>query len=179
MKIEVHYIHLWDRSFCRNSSLRFYEIARSARMFLVSAMYATYFASPSYNIITPVQYLDPLCCLPRRSSSSFVTSRRFSCACVRASVIFFFFHTHVLSSFGTKAVVTGGVVPSPPRFLPSIFIAHRVQQSHCSSIFHRVWLTRALALSASQFVHKKNSPRIYTRVCTRGDSYSRNWPIPG
>ena len=33
-----------------------------------------------------------------------------------------------------KAVVTG-VDPSPPRFLPSIFIAHRVQQSHCSSIF--------------------------------------------
>ena len=32
------------------------------------------------------------------------------------------------------AVVTG-VVPSPPRFLPSFFIAHtKVQQSHCSSI---------------------------------------------
>ena len=46
-----------------------------------------------------------------------------------------------------------------PRFLPSIFIAHRVQQSHCSSIFHRVLLTPALALSASQFVHDKKSPR--------------------
>ena len=34
----------------------------------------------------------------------------------------------------------------PPRFLPSIFIAHRVQQSHCSSIFQRVLLTHALAL---------------------------------
>ena len=42
-------------------------------------------------------------------------------------------------------------LPPPPRFLPSIFIAHRVQQSHCSSIFHRVLLTHALALSASQF----------------------------
>ena len=42
-----------------------------------------------------------------------------------------------------------------PRVLPSTFIAHRVQQSHCSSIFHRVLLTHALALSASQFVHKK------------------------
>ena len=31
-----------------------------------------------------------------------------------------------------------GVVPSSPRFVPSIFIAHRVQQSHCSSVFHRV-----------------------------------------
>ena len=28
-----------------------------------------------------------------------------------------------------------GLVPSPPRFVPSIFIVHRVQQSHCSSIF--------------------------------------------
>ena len=54
------------------------------------------------------------------------------------------------------------VVPSPPRFLPSIFIAHRVQQSHWSSIFHRVLLTHAPALSASQFVHKKKSPRICT-----------------
>ena len=33
-----------------------------------------------------------------------------------------------------QAVVTG-VVPSPPRYVPSIFIAHRVQHSHCSSIF--------------------------------------------
>ena len=33
-----------------------------------------------------------------------------------------------------QAVATG-VVPSPPRYVPSIFIAHRVQHSHCSSIF--------------------------------------------
>ena len=59
-----------------------------------------------------------------------------------------------------QAVVTG-VVPSLPRFVPSIFYrAHRVQQSHCSSTFHRVLLTHVLALSASQFVHKKKSPRI-------------------
>ena len=32
-----------------------------------------------------------------------------------------------------EAVVTG-VVPSP-RYVPSIFVAHRVQHSHCSSIF--------------------------------------------
>ena len=57
-----------------------------------------------------------------------------------------------------------GVVPSPPRFLPSIFIAHRLQQSHCSSIFHRVLLTHALAFSASQFVRKKTSPQIYTSM---------------
>ena len=61
-----------------------------------------------------------------------------------------------------------GVVPSSPRFLPSIFIAHRIQQSHCSSIFHRVLLTHALALSASQFVHKKKSPRTYTSMHSWG-----------
>ena len=66
-----------------------------------------------------------------------------------------------------QTVVTG-VVPSPPRFLPSVFIAHRVQQSRCSSTFHRVLLTHALALSASQFVHKKKSQRIYTSMHSAG-----------
>ena len=61
-----------------------------------------------------------------------------------------------------------GVIPSPPRFLPSIFIAHRVQQSHCSSIVHRMLLTHALELSASQFVHKKKSQRIYTSMHSAG-----------
>ena len=61
-----------------------------------------------------------------------------------------------------------GVIPSPPRFSPSIFIAHRVQQSHCLSIVHRVLLTHALALSASQFVHKKKSQRIYTSMHSAG-----------
>ena len=56
----------------------------------------------------------------------------------------------------------------PPRFLPSIFIAHRVQQSHCSSIFHRALLTHALALSASQLVHKKKSQRIYASMHSAG-----------
>ena len=76
---------------------------------------------------------------------------------------FFFFSCSSLFYFPAsgQAVVTG-VVPSPPRFLPSIFIAHRVQQSHFSSIFHRMLLlTHALALSASHFVNKKKSPRIY------------------
>ena len=79
---------------------------------------------------------------------------------------FFFFCTLSLPASG-QAVVTG-VIPSPPRFLPSIFIAHRVQQSHCSSIFHRTLLTHALALSASQFVHKKKSQRIYTSMHSAG-----------
>ena len=61
-----------------------------------------------------------------------------------------------------------GVVPLALRFLPSIFIALGVQQSHCSSIFHRVLLTHALALSASQFVHKEKSPPIYTTMHSGG-----------
>ena len=52
----------------------------------------------------------------------------------------------------------------PPRFLASLFIAHRVEQPHCSSIFHRVLLAHAPALSASQFVHKKRTPRASTSV---------------
>ena len=71
-----------------------------------------------------------------------------------------------------QAVVTG-VVPSSPRFLHSIFIAHRVQQSHCSSIFHRVLLNHALAFSASQFVHKIKSPRIYTSMHPGGFEFTK------
>ena len=79
------------------------------------------------------------------------------CVCV------FFFSSHMYFPASGQAVVTG-VVPSPPRFLPSIFIAHRAQPSHCLSIFRQVLLTHAFALSASQFVRKKKSPRIYTRM---------------
>ena len=41
-----------------------------------------------------------------------------------------------------RAVVTG-VVPSSPEFLLSIFYAHRLQQSHCSSIFHRMFVANS------------------------------------
>ena len=84
---------------------------------------------------------------------------------VRVLIRDFFAHFYFPAS--GQAVVTG-VVPSPPWFLPSIFIAHRVQQSHCSSIFHRVLLTHAPALSASQFVHKKKSQRIDTSMHSTG-----------
>ena len=77
--------------------------------------------------------------------------------------LFYFFFSHCYYPASGQGVVTG-VVPSPPRFLPSIFSAHRVQQSHWSSIFHRMLPTHALALSASQFVHKKKSQRIYTSM---------------
>ena len=79
----------------------------------------------------------------------------------------YFCSSHFYFPASGQAVVTG-VVPSSPRFLPLIFIAHRVQQSHCSSIFHRVLLTHALLLFASQFVHKKKSQRIHTSVHSAG-----------
>ena len=91
------------------------------------------------------------------------------CVCV---CFFFFFFSHFHFPASGQAVVTG-VVPSPPRFLPSIFIAHRVQQSHCSSIFHRVLLAHALALSASQFVHNKKSHRIHTNMHSAGLELTR------
>ena len=77
------------------------------------------------------------------------------------------FFAHFYFPASGQAVVTG-VVPCSLRFLLSIFIAHRVQQSHCSSIFHRVLLTHALAPSASQFVHKKKSERMYTSMHSAG-----------
>ena len=48
----------------------------------------------------------------------------------------------------------------PARFRPSIFIAHRVQQSHCSSIFHRVLLTHALGLSRKSICAQEKPLRI-------------------
>ena len=80
---------------------------------------------------------------------------------------FFFFFANCYFPASGQAVVTG-VIPSPPRFLPPIFITHRVQQSHCSSIVHRMLLTHALALSASQFVHKEKSQQIYTSTHSAG-----------
>ena len=83
----------------------------------------------------------------------------------QTSIPFFF---SFLSPFASGQAVVTGVVPSLPRFLSSIFIAHRVQQSHRSSIFHPVMLTHALALSASQYVRKKKSQRIYTSMLSAG-----------
>ena len=90
-------------------------------------------------------------------------------------VIFFLLHTRLLSSFFLdKPWSQIGVVPSTPRFLPSIFIAHRVQQSHCSSIFHRVLPTHVLALfpQVNLSCTRKNTHE-FIRACTRGDSNSR------
>ena len=80
---------------------------------------------------------------------------------------YFYLDTHLLSSFWTSR--GHRCRPFFPPVLAFNFCrAHRVQQSHCSWIFHRVLPTHALALSASQFVHKKKSPRIYTSIHSGG-----------
>ena len=89
-----------------------------------------------------------------------------SCYMIRCCCFLLFFHTSAFQLLD-KPWSQVSSIPSP-RFLPSIFIAYRVQQSHCSSIFHRVLLTRALALPASQLVHRKKSLRIYSSMHSRG-----------
>ena len=97
------------------------------------------------------------------------TAMRTLCNClvgVSPYAHFFFSHTFTFQLLDKLWSQVSTLVP--PRFLPSIFIAHRVQQSHRSSIFHRVLLTHALALSASQFMYKKKSQRIYTSMHSAG-----------
>ena len=55
------------------------------------------------------------------------------------------------------------VSPLLPRFLPSIFIAHRVQQSHCSSILHRLLVanSRSRAFRKSISAQEKVPTNIY------------------
>ena len=82
-------------------------------------------------------------------------------------IILFFSHTSTFQLLDKPWSQLSSLLP--PRFLPLIFIAHRVQQSHCSSIFHPVLLTHALALSASRFAHKKKFPRfLYTSMHSGG-----------
>ena len=73
-------------------------------------------------------------------------------------------------------MVTGTLVASsllPPGSCLQYLSRKRVQQSHCLSIFHRALLSRALALSASQFVHKKKSQRIYTSMHLAGLEHTK------
>ena len=86
----------------------------------------------------------------------------------RVGVSCFFFFSHTSTFPASRQAVVTGVVSSSPRFLPSFFIERRVQHSHCSSIFYQVLLTHALALSASQFVHKKKSQRIHASMHSAG-----------
>ena len=85
---------------------------------------------------------------PSRAGGSLMAELRSVIMFITTVRISIFLVTHIYFPASGQAVVTG-VAPSFPRFLPSIFIAHKVQQSHCSSIFHQVLLIHALALSAS------------------------------
>ena len=76
---------------------------------------------------------------------------------------FLFFSPHLyFPSFWTSRGHTG-VARSPPRYFPSVFIAHKSSAIpmllvyYSSSVVAKV--THALALSASQFVHKKKKVR--------------------
>ena len=86
----------------------------------------------------------------------------------------FFSHTSCIHFPASGQAVVTGVVRSFPRFLPSIVIARRVQQSHCSSIFHRVLLTRTLSRFPQVNLCARKRPHEFIRVFTRGDSNSRN-----
>ena len=82
-------------------------------------------------------------------------------------IFFFFSHTHLLSSFWTSR----GHRRRP--FSPQVLAFNLLSRIGFSNpkarrFFHRVLLTHALALSASQPEHKKKSPRIYTSMHSGG-----------
>ena len=90
------------------------------------------------------------------------------------SILYIFFYTPFYFPASGQAVATGVVPFSPPVLACLQFLSRirRIQQSHCSSMFHPVLLTHALVLSASQFALKKKYPRIYTSTHS-GDLNSR------
>ena len=84
-------------------------------------------------------------------------------------ILFFSSHFHFLPS--GQAVVSG-VVP-PPRYPPSVCIAHRVQHSHCSSTF-----IECIELTLSRFPRvnlcTRKRPNDFIPICIRRGSNSRN-----
>ena len=76
-------------------------------------------------------YFDEIIIVDLTAGAYFYFLQRYKT--VKYTTIFLFFAPFYFPASG-QAVVTG-FVPSSPRFLPSTFIARRVQQSHCSSIF--------------------------------------------
>ena len=78
-----------------------------------------------------------------------VCAKRFHRRYIYIFFFFLYYHTSAFQLLDKPWSQVSSLLP--PGFLPSIFIAHRVQQSHCSSIFHRVLLTHALALSAYHY----------------------------
>ena len=73
--------------------------------------------------------------------------------------------------------MVSGVVPSPRRYEPSVFGGAYEGSAFplLVDFFHRMLLTtHALALSASQFVHKKRSVRIDTNTHSDGLELTRS-----
>ena len=67
-----------------------------------------------------------------------------------------------------QAVVTG-VVPSRPRYMPPMVIAHRVQHSHSSSIFIECCLLTLSRFPLIIFLCQKK----FLRVCALGENSTR------
>ena len=89
--------------------------------------------------------------------------------------LIFFEHTSTFQSSGQ--VVVTGVVPSPPRFLPSISIAEASAIPQLIDV--PSLLTHALALSASQLVHKE-SPHEFIRLdYALGEIRTHETGLPG
>ena len=78
------------------------------------------------------------------------------------SSFFFCFFTYIYFPASGQTVVQVSSLFPPGWCLQFLSRIGFVQQSHCLSIFHRVLLTHALALSASQFAHKKKFLRLRT-----------------
>ena len=78
------------------------------------------------------------------------------------SYIYFFF-THMDFPASGQAVVAGRCLPfSPPALAFNFFIAHRVQQFHCSSIFHRLFVnSRSCAFRKSICAQEKVPTNLY------------------
>ena len=96
---------------------------------------------------------------------------------------FFFLHLLLLSSFWTSRGHRWCRPFFPPgSCLPFLLrIGFSINPTKIVNFFlsSRALLTHTLSspyFSASQFVRKQKSLRIYTKVCTRGDSNSRNSP---
>ena len=109
-------------------------------------------------------------CLPPNHdarSSTVILVLRIATSC---SKFFCFVLSH--SSFWTSCGLRCPPL-SPPVRAFSFFIVHRVQHSHCSSI-----LIECCYLTLSRFprvnLYTRKSPYEFIRVCTRGDSNSRN-----
>ena len=86
-------------------------------------------------------------------------------------VYIYFFRTLLLSSSSGQAVVTGRYCPFSPPVLAFNFYRAYIGFSNLTAprfFIECLLLTHALAFSASQFVHKEKSQRIYTSMHSGG-----------